>query len=261
MIESFETMRAMFMLDGCIAVVAGGAGGIGGACAKGFAAFGAKVILLDIDAEALQSTKEEFAQLGSDADTYVCDITNKETLRQVIGDIQQKYGKIDIMLNNIAVTNRKPLLEMSDDEWNTIIDINLNGAYLLLKAVGDVMVKQRHGKIINILSTGAYRYGANFTAYGASKSGLSALTKGLAIEWAPYGLHVNGIAPTATDTNFTKDYYAQNPEKLEATTKNHPYGRIGKPEDYIGAAVYLASSASDFVNGEVIIVDSGKTVK
>lgn len=123
------------------------------------------------------------------------------------------------------------------------------------------MCRQKSGKVIEVLSTGAYRFGANFTAYSASKAGLSALVKGLAIEWAPCNVQVNGIAPTATETNFTKDYYAQNPEKKEAVIRNHPYGRLGKVDDYVGAAVYLASSAADFVNGAVIMIDSGKTVK
>jgi NAD(P)-dependent dehydrogenase (short-subunit alcohol dehydrogenase family) len=114
--------------------------------------------------------------------------------------------------------------------------------------------------MIQIVSTGGLRAGANFSAYGASKAGLIHLVKTLALEWAPYRINVNAIAPTATETDFTADYYARFPEKKAQTIANHPFKRLGIPGDYAGAAVYLASSAADFVNGEVIVVDSGKTV-
>ena len=157
--------------------------------------------------------------------------------------------------------SRKPMLDFTTEEWLRVININLNGSYFFLREVGRVMCRQNHGKVIQILSTGAYRFGANFSAYGASKAGVSALIKCLAVEWAPHNVQVNGIAPTATDTGFTREYYRQYPERMQATINNHPYKRLGKPEDYVGAAIYLASGAADFVNGEVIVVDSGKTVK
>ena len=244
-----------------VALIAGGAGDIGAACARASAHYGARIIIFDRDPGKIRERLDEWKKEGIQADSYCGDITDEGFLESMVKEIAAIYGRIDIALNNIAVTNRKPMLEFTTAQWRDVIDINLNGAYYFLREVGRVMCGQDHGKIIQILSTGAYRFGANFSAYGASKAGVSALVKCLAVEWAPHNIQVNGIAPTATETGFTRDYYREYPERMEATIQNHPYKRLGQPEDYVGAAVYLASEAADFVNGEVIIIDSGKTVK
>lgn len=247
----------LFDLSGRIALVVG-SGGIGGACAKAFADFGAKIALLDYD----QASLQECGQLLGESLLYSapCDITDLPALEKAVQEISTRFGHIDILLNSVAVTTRKPFMEIGPEEWRRIVDVNLNGAYNTFRAIGPVMMKQKHGKIIQISSTGAMRFGGNFSAYGASKAGMVALTKSVALDWAPYNIQVNAIAPTATDTKFTHEYYMHNPDKMQATINNHPYKRLGTPEDYIGAAVYLASSASDFVNGEVIVIDSGKTI-
>ncbi len=149
---------------------------------------------------------------------------------------------------------------MRREAWNNVINLNLTAAFMLSKVIGKEMIKNKKGRVIHIASTGGLRAGANFSAYGASKAGLIHFLKSLALEWAPYRINVNAIAPTATETQFTAEYYAQYPEKKQATIKNHPFGRLGKVEDYVGAAVYLASPASEFVNGEVIVIDSGKII-
>ena len=247
----------MFDLSERIALVVG-SGGIGGSCAKAFADFGAKIALLDYDEASLQ---ECGATLGESlVYSAKCDITDLPALERVVQEIFERFGHIDILLNSVAVTARKHFMEIGPEEWRKIVDVNLNGAYNIFRAIGPVMMKQKHGKIIQISSTGAFRFGGNFSAYGASKAGMVALTKSVALDWAPYNIQVNAIAPTATDTKFTHEYYVQNPDKMQATINNHPYKRLGTPEDYIGAAVYLASPASDFVNGEVIVIDSGKTI-
>lgn len=253
--------RDMFSLQDKVALIAGGAGDIGAACAKAYAEYGARIIIFDRDPEKLGDRLERWEAQGIRADSYCGDITDERFLESMVEDVCARYGRIDIALNNIAVTNRKPMLDFTTEEWRKVIDVNLNGAYFFLREAGRRMCAQNHGKIIQILSTGAYRFGADFSAYGASKAGVSALVKCLAVEWAPHNVQVNGIAPTATETGFTRDYYRQHPERMEATIQNHPYKRLGRPEDYVGAAVYLASGAADFVNGEVIIIDSGKTVK
>ena len=253
--------RDMFSLEGKTALVAGGAGDIGGACAEAFADYGARIVIFDFDREALERKLDDWKKKGIEAEGYWGDITDEAFLCNMVREVEARYGGIDIALNNIAVTNRKPMLDFTTEEWLRVININLNGSYFFLREVGRVMCRQNHGKVIQILSTGAYRFGANFSAYGASKAGVSALIKCLAVEWAPHNVQLNGIAPTATDTGFTREYYRQYPERMQATINNHPYKRLGKPEDYVGAAIYLASGAADFVNGEVIVVDSGKTVK
>ena len=261
MFDSLDSIRNMFSLEGKIALVAGGAGGIGGACARGFAAFGAKLVLCDISEKSLAAAKESFAKLEIEVDTYCFDIASDEQTAAVVQYVYEKYGRIDILLNNIAVTDRKPILDFTSEEWLRIIDINLNGAYRIMREAGKLMIAQKSGKIINIASTGAFRAGGSFSAYGASKAGMVALTRSAALDWADYNINVNAIAPTATDTNFTHAHYEANPQMKQNVINNHPFKRLGMVEDYIGAAVYLASEASAFVNGEIIVVDSGKTIK
>lgn len=253
--------RELFSLQDKVALIAGGAGDIGAACAEAFAEYGARIIIFDREQEAVGRRLDKWKNMGIQAEGFCGSITDEGFLEWMVKDVAARYGRIDIALNNAAVTNRKPMLEFTTSEWRDVIDTNLNGTYYFLREAGRVMCAQNCGKIIQILSTGAYRFGADFSAYGASKAGVSALVKCLAVEWAPYHIQVNGIAPTATETGFTRDYYREHPERMEATIQNHPYKRLGRPEDYVGAAVYLASGAADFVNGEVIIIDSGKTVK
>ena len=256
-----NVMKDLFSLDGKIALLFGGGGDISIAVARAFADYGAKIILSDNSKEHLQKAKEVLSSDGFDVEIQEGSITDVAFIRSLADSIYSRYGRLDILFNSAGVTYRKSIRDMSNEEWMNIVDVNLNGTYHALREFGLRMCDQGHGHIIQVLSTGAYRFGANFVAYGATKAAQSALIKGLAIEWAPYNLNVNGIAPTATETNFTRDYYRENPEKMEATRNNHPYKRLGKPDDYVGAAIYLASDASSFVNGEVIIVDSGKTVK
>ncbi|MPN03689.1 2-dehydro-3-deoxy-D-gluconate 5-dehydrogenase [bioreactor metagenome] len=174
----------------------------------------------------------------------------------------KQAGGVDILVNSAAVTNRKTLVEMTEAEWDRIITTNLYGAYRVGKAVAQLMIEQgRSGRMIFIVSTGAYRAGVNFGAYSASKAGVVMLMKTFALELAPHGILCNAIAPTATDTNFTADYYQQFPEKREAVIKNHPLGRIARAEDYQGTVVYLASKAAEFVTGTMLVVDGGKTAK
>lgn len=253
-------MKDLFSLKGKLALLAGGGGDIGFACAKAYGEYGATVLIFDICAERVERCVAQLRERGVISEGWCGDITDAVFLHAMSEQITQRYGVPDILVNFAGVTNRKPMLDMTAEEWNRVVDVNLNGVFCLLKEFGGRMCARGSGKVIQILSTGAYRFGPNFSSYGASKAGASALIKSLALEWAPSRVQVNGIAPTATETNFTRDWYREHPEKKEATIKNHPYKRLGVPEDYVGAAVFLASSASDFVNGEVIVVDSGKTV-
>lgn len=253
-------MRDLFSLEGKLALLAGGGGDIGLACAKGFGEYGAKVLLFDIRPERVERAVAQLRAMGVQSEGWCGDITDAAFLHAMAEQIAGRYGVPDILANFAGVTDRKPMLDMTEEEWDQVVDVNLNGVFCLMKEFGGRMCARGSGKVIQILSTGAYRFGPNFSSYGASKAGASALIKSLALEWAPSRVQVNGIAPTATETNFTRDWYREHPEKKEAAIKNHPYKRLGTPEDYVGAAIFLASSASDFVNGEVIMVDSGKTV-
>ena len=250
----------LFDLSGKLALIAGGAGGIGSACAKIMAEAGARVVVADIDLARAEKIAQDIRETGGLALSIKLDITDYGEIEKVVEQLVREFGAIDILLNNVATTVRKPVLETTLDEWSQVIHTNLTAAFMLSQIVGREFIRQGHGKMIHIASTGGLRAGANFSAYGASKAGLIHLVKTLALEWATWKINVNAIAPTATETNFTADYYAEHPDKKAKTIENHPFKRLGQPEDYAGAALYLASAASDFVNGEVIVIDSGKTL-
>lgn len=260
-----DFIENMFRLDGKTALVTGGAGGIGLACAKALAMAGADVILADVDDKRLLQAGEQIRQTGRRCMTRTCDVSSLSEVEALI-QTAKDFGGIDILIHSAAVTNRKQLLDMTIEEWDRILHVNLDGAYHLGRSVGKMMISQqiseeRTGKMTFIVSTGAYRAGINFGAYSASKAGVVMMMKTLALELAPYGITVNAIAPTATETRFTEEYYRENPQIKERVRQNHPLGRLGKVEDYMGTALYLSSDASDFVTGTMIIVDGGKTIK
>lgn len=251
----------MFRIDGKVALVTGGAGGIGFACARALAVFGADIILADIIQTELEVSKKKIEELGRRCKAVICDVSDSRSVDH-LAEEAVTFGGVDILIHSAAITSRKPILEMPEKEWNHILTVNLNGAHHMGKSIGRLMIEQgRKGKMIFIVSTGAFRAGVNFGAYGASKAAVVMFMKTLALELAPYEICVNAIAPTATETKFTEDYYKGNPDMKETARKNHPLGRLALAEDYMGTAVYLSSHASDFVTGSVIVVDGGKTAK
>lgn len=254
-------MIDLFDLRGKKALICGGARGIGFSCAKALAMCGADIILADCLSIEMEDSAEVLSSYNVRTETIRCDVSDRDSVEAMASNVDRSGG-IDIFINSAAVTNRKQILDMTDDEWLRIINTNLNGAFYLGRAIGKSMIKHdKGGRIIYIVSTGAYRAGINFGAYSASKAGVVMLMKTLALELAPYGILCNAIAPTATDTKFTSDYYQLNPEKKEAVIKNHPLGRLAIADDYMGAAAYLSSAASSFVTGTVLVVDGGKTAK
>lgn len=251
----------LFCIDGKIALITGGGGGIGLACAKALAAAGADIILADINRELLEPARQNVEAYGRRCITVVCDVADMQSVADLAKQAEA-FGGVDILIHSAAVTSRVRLLDMTNEQWQQIQTINLDGAYYVGRQIGQLMAAQgRGGKITFMVSTGAYRAGVNFGAYSASKAGVVMLMKTLALELAEYGINVNAIAPTATETAFTKDYYEEHPTVKEQVRKNHPLGRLGKAEDYMGTAIYLSSPAADFVTGALIVVDGGKTVK
>lgn len=256
-----RTVEEMFRVDGKIALVTGAAGGIGLAIARALAMAGADLILADIDGGRLPAAGQEIRQFGGRCLTAVCDVVETGDAA-ALAEQAKNFGGVDILIHSAAITNRKKLLDMTDDEWNRILAVNLNGAYHMGKQVGALMAEQnRGGKMTFIVSTGAYRAGVNFGAYSASKAGVVMMMKTLALELAPWGINVNAIAPTATETRFTEDYYRENPQVKERVRANHPLGRLAQAEDYMGTALYLSSRAADFVTGTLLVVDGGKTAR
>lgn len=254
-------VKELFNLRGKTALITGGGGGIGTACARALANQGASVLLVDINEVYLDEAVNALKAEGAAVKGICADISNPFQAEKIT-EAAVSFGGIDIFINSAAMIKRKPVLEMSDEEWLEIINVNLNAAFYLGRAVGRHMVERgKKGKIIYIVSTGAFRASKNYGAYSASKAGVVMLMKTLALELAPYKICVNAIAPTATDTRFTADYYSGNPGVRDSVVKNHPLGRIAVPEDYMGTVIYLSSAASDFVTGEMIVVDGGKTAK
>lgn len=251
-----NTLRNLFDLRGKRALVVGGAEGIGYAIARAFTAYHAQVVIADRNQELLQKSS---AAIG--AEGFAVDVANCESVDRLVAHVAEQDG-IDILVNCAAITKRESVLDMPEETWRSIIEVNLHGAHSLARGVGALMREQgRGGRMIFIVSTGAYRAAPNYGAYSASKAGVIMLCKTLALELASDGILVNAIAPTATDTSFTADYYAAHPEKRTAVAANHPLGRIAVPDDYMGTALYLASEASAFVTGTVMTVDGGKTAK
>lgn len=254
-------MFNMFDLKGKTALVTGGAKGIGLAIAEGLGEAGANVIIADINEEALQLGLSHLRDAGINAMSIKVDVSSHESVRSMVARIRESGG-VDIFVSSAAITNRKILSDMTDEEWDRIMKVNLYGAFFAGTEISRLMIDQgRGGRMIFIVSTGAYRAGEKFGAYSASKAGVVMLMKTFALELAKHGILCNAIAPTATDTDFTRDYYAANPDVLKRVTANHPLGRIANANDYKGTAVYLASEASAFMTGTLITVDGGKTAK
>jgi NAD(P)-dependent dehydrogenase (short-subunit alcohol dehydrogenase family) len=235
---SITSINSLFDLTGKPALITGGGGGIGLACARALASFGASVLPTDISEKYLDEGIRALKQAGAAVGGICADISDPSQAEDII-NAAKPLGGIDIFINSAAVTNRKQVLDMTDKEWLDIINTNMNGAFYMGHAVAKQIIKQeRGGKVIYIVSTGAYRASVNFGAYSASKAGIVMLLKTLALELAPYKICVNAIAPTATETRFTYDYYLKNPGKKKAVILNRPLGRIAVPEDYMGTAVF-----------------------
>lgn len=251
-----QTLQHLFDLKGKRALVVGGAEGIGYAIARAFASYHAEVVIADCNEKLLKTSCATLGVYG-----YPVDVSDRDSVQRLAVHMRETGG-IDILVNSAAITKREPVLEMDEETWRAIIDVNLHGAHTLATTFASMMCEQRRGgRMIFIVSTGAFRAAVNFGAYSASKAGVVMLCKTLALELAPHGILVNAIAPTATDTSFTAEYYAAYPEKRAAVAANHPLGRIALAEDYMGTALYLASEASAFVTGTVLTVDGGKTAK
>ena len=254
----------MFSLAGKTAIVTGAAMGIGKAIALAFADAGANIIVADINETVGNATVEELKAKGIEAIFCKLDVRDKDLIQQTIDRTLEKFGKIDILMNNAGIGRPAAAVDMSEKDWQDVIDINLTGVFKMSQAVGKVMIKQGFGNIVNTASMSAFI--ANFQAeqanYYAAKAGVVMLTKALAAEWAPYGIRVNGIAPGVTVTDQT-NWLFQDPNKKEYVQKIMewtPLGRPALPHELAGACIYLASDASSYTTGHIIVIDGGHTI-
>lgn len=251
-----------FRLDGKVALVTGASYGIGFAIAKGFAEAGATIVFNDIKEELVEKGLKAYEEIGIKATGYVCDVTDEEAVKAMVAKIEKEIGVIDILVNNAGIIKRIPMTEMSADEFRQVIDVDLNAPFICSKAVIPSMIKKGHGKIINICSMMSELGRETVSAYAAAKGGLKMLTKNIASEYGEYNIQCNGIGPGYIATPQTAPLREKQPDGSRHPFDSFiiaktPAARWGNPEDLAGPAVFLASEASDFVNGHILYVDGG----
>ena len=248
---------ALFDLSGKTALVTGGTHGLGMAIATGLANAGSTIVINDVFTDKLQSAKTKYAEMGIEVHTYLLDVTDEDAVEKTIPVIESEVGPIDILVNNAGIIKRIPILEMKAEEFRQVLDVDLTGPFIMSKAVAKGMVERGHGKIINMCSMMS-EFGRNtVSAYASAKGGLKMLTRNMATEWARFNIQINGIGPGYFATDQTAPIRVDGHPFNEFIINRTPAGRWGDPEDLAGTAVFLASGASDFVNGQVVYVDGG----
>jgi NAD(P)-dependent dehydrogenase (short-subunit alcohol dehydrogenase family) len=250
----------LFELSGRVAVVIGGSRGIGRAIAEGLALAGASVVVANRQADVGEAAAAAIRAQGLMASAVPVDVTARESVRRMVAEVEAGVGPIDILINSAAVIVRRPIEEVPEAEWDTLMSVNLRGLFLACQVVGLEMRTRRRGKIINISSNIVQPLQPNRGAYAVTKAGVSQLTRVLALEWAPHGVNVNAIAPAPTITDLNRKFFEEHPEDRRQREQSIPMGRMGDPSDYVGAAIFLASRASDFVTGQTYFVDGGSNL-
>ena len=244
-----------FKLNGRVALVTGASAGLGQAIAIALAEAGADVACHG-NSRSPEATCEAVSKTGRTAVAVTGDLANPETPRNLIEATLDKFGRLDILVNNAGTIRRAPAVDYSEEDWATVIQVNLSAVFRLSQLAGRQMISQGKGKIVNIASLLSFQGGITVPAYAASKGGVAQLTKALANEWAGKGINVNAIAPGYMRTDNTKALQADETRNRQILERI-PAGRWGEPSDLAGAAVFLASLASDYINGEILVVDGG----
>jgi NAD(P)-dependent dehydrogenase (short-subunit alcohol dehydrogenase family) len=246
---------SLFDLQGKCAVVIGGTSGIGCAISVGLASAGANVVASSRSKEAVDSVADEIEGMGRETLRMTADVLSRSSLQALHDSVVSAFGRVDILVNSAGITKRVPTLECSEEDWNNIMDVNLKGTLHGCQIFGKTMLKQQHGRIVNIASLSTFVAFQEVAAYGASKAAVGALTRSLAVEWATSGVCVNAIAPgiIPTDLNRSLLESARGQELILRT----PMHRFGTADEVVGAALYLASDASAFTTGQIIPVDGG----
>ena len=246
-----------FELNGKIALVTGATYGIGFAIASGFAKAGATIVFNDINQDLVDKGIANYAAEGIKAHGYIADVTNEDQINAMVAQIEKEVGVIDILVNNAGIIRRIPMIEMTAAEFRQVIDIDLNGPFIVAKAVIPSMIKKGHGKIINICSMMSELGRETVSAYAAAKGGLKMLTRNIAAEYGEFNIQCNGLGPGYIETPQTAPLRVKGNAFNDFIIAKTPAARWGKTEDLQGPAVFLASDASNFVNGHVLYVDGG----
>lgn len=245
-----------FKLDDRVALVTGASTGLGAAIAIALAEAGAQVCCHG-NTRSPESTCAQISSAGGVAHAIIGDLSKPETAKQLVSQTLERFGRLDILVNNAGTIRRAPAVDYSEDDWAAVIEVNLSSVFRLSQLAGRHMIETgRGGKIVNIASLLSFQGGITVPAYAASKGGVAQLTKALANEWAKHGINVNAIAPGYMRTNNTAALQADETRNRQILERI-PAGRWGEPEDLAGAAVFLSSRASDYINGHVLVVDGG----
>ena len=247
----------LFKLEGKVALVTGATHGIGMAIATALSEAGAQIVVNDISKENLDHGIADYAKNGIDCKGYIFDVTDEEGVKAGVAQIEDEVGPIGILVNNAGIIKRVPMQDMEVKDYRQVIDIDLVGPFIMGKYVGQRMIERKEGKIINICSMMSELGRNDVCAYASAKGGLKMLTKNMATEWAKYGIQTNGIGPGYFATSQTAAIREDGHPFNEFIINRTPAARWGDPEDLGGTAVFLASKASDFVNGHVVYVDGG----
>lgn len=249
-------MEANFNLSGKVAIVTGGGRGIGRAIALGLAGAGVSVVLTSRTQKEIEAVAEEVSKIGGRARAVVTDLTINEQLENLVDVTVKEFGRIDILVNNAARSFLHSLLDLREDGWDKVFNTNVKAVWLLSRAVARKMIEQKGGRIINITTVGAEKAELGMAAYGCSKAALKMLTRCMAREWAQYGINVNAVGPGLTRTDFSKPIWS-NPEVAKHVASMIPKGRLAEAEEIVGAVLFLASDAANFITGHTIYVDGG----
>jgi NAD(P)-dependent dehydrogenase (short-subunit alcohol dehydrogenase family) len=254
----------MGRLDGKVAVVTGGAHGIGRASAKALGAEGAKVAIGDVDETDGKACAKDILGAGGEAVFVRTDVTSMDDVRALVGAAVERWGRLDVMVNNVGVAIGGAAGEMSEDDWRRVIDVNLTGVWRGMRVAIPIMIEAGGGSIVNMSSVQGHVGFVGWSGYAASKGGVDALTRQAAVEYAPRGIRVNAIVPGTILTEMNERILREvdDPDALQAEWKAmHPVGRVGTPEEVAAVVVFLASEESSFVTGESLRVDGGMVVR
>jgi 2-deoxy-D-gluconate 3-dehydrogenase len=249
-------MPGLFSLENRIALVTGGGRGLGKGIALALAEAGADLALVARTKTELDHTVNEILSIGRRAIPFITDIGSVPDIKKMVENVVSKYGQIDILVNAAGMNIGKPVLKVTETDWDAIISVNLKGAFFTAQSVAEVMIPRKKGKIINIASLTSEIGVPYLCVYGASKGGITQMTKGMAVEWARFNINVNAIGPGFFQTALTAPLF-ENETALTQLKKRIPFGRTGIPGDLAGAVVFLAADASDYVTGQTIYVDGG----
>lgn len=249
----------IFRLDGKVALLPGGAGGIGQALARGLAEYGADVVVAGRSLERAQAVADSLLSTGRQAIAASVDVVDPESVDRLVRQVVERFGHIDVLINLPGTNVEAPAQDFPLDQWKKVMELNVTGTFVPCQAVGRVMIAQKSGSIINISSVrGQLAIRRGYAAYTPSKAAVNNLTRQLATEWAPYNVRVNAIAPTFIETPLVAPMLADAVFR-KSLTDRIPLGRVGVPDDVVGAAIFLASPASSFVTGHILLVDGGVT--